>query len=75
MIAGSREKLNDLPNIPSIVIGDQTINQVSDKKVLGVILDNQLRWNDHNDEQCRKISKRIALLRGAKPFRYTNKNA
>jgi hypothetical protein len=30
--------------------------------------DPQLKWNRHNDEQCNKISKSIALLRKAKDF-------
>ena len=68
MIVGSRQKINDMPNFPHVVIGDQIINQVSSKKVLGVIINDQLKWHDHNDAQCKKISKGIALLRRAKPF-------
>ena len=36
-------------------------------KLSGVILDDQLRWNDY-DEQSKKIDKGIALLRRAKFF-------
>jgi hypothetical protein len=31
--------LNDMPSAPHLVIGDQAMNQSSDKKVLGVIID------------------------------------
>jgi hypothetical protein len=72
MIVGSRQKINDMPNVPHIVIGDQIINQVSSKKVLGVIINDQLKWHDHNDAQCKNISKGIALLRRAKPFATLN---
>ena len=37
------------------------------EKLSGVILDDQLRWNDY-DEQSKKIAKGIALLRRAKFF-------
>jgi hypothetical protein len=40
----------------------------SRKKVLGFIIDDQLKWNEHNNEQCKTISKGIALLRNAKGF-------
>ena len=38
------------------------------KKVLGIIIDDQLNWNNHNDEQCKRISKSVSLLRKAKDF-------
>ena len=38
------------------------------KKTLGVILDEQLKWDKHIEEQSKMISKSIALLRRAKPF-------
>lgn len=70
MIVGSRQRLKKMSNNThiQIVIGDQTIEQVHKKKVLGVIIDDQLRWQEHNDAQCKKISKNIALLRRAKNF-------
>ena len=52
-----------------ITIGDDEIKRVEDKlKVLGIKIDDQLNWNKHNDEQCKIISKTIALLRKAKDF-------
>jgi hypothetical protein len=41
--------------------------------VLGIILDNELKWNEHNDEQCKKISKSICLLKRSRP--YVNQNS
>jgi hypothetical protein len=73
IIVGSRQKINDMPSVPHIIIGNQIINQVSSKKVLGVIINDQLKWHDHNDAQCKKISKGIALLRRAKPFATLNR--
>ena len=40
--------------------------QVKHKKTLGMILDEQLKWDNHNEHQCKKILSNIALLRRAK---------
>ena len=56
----------------SILIGNHNIKQVTNKKVLGITLDDELRWHKHNDLQCKKLSKSIALLRRAK--RFVNQN-
>ena len=68
MIIGSRFRLASVINNPKIVIGGQNIKQVKHKKTLGVILDDQLKWDKHNEYQCKKISSNIALLRRAKQF-------
>ena len=68
MLVGSRQRLQQSLNNSEIVIGNHIIQQVSSKKVLGVIIDEQLKWKEHNDAQCKKISQSIALLRRAKQF-------
>jgi uncharacterized protein YdiU (UPF0061 family) len=68
MLVGSRQRLQQSSNNPQIVIGNHIIQQVSSKKVLGVIIDEQLKWKEHNDAQCKKISQSIALLKRAKQF-------
>ena len=68
MLIGSRQRLNQFSGNPNIILGNHTIQQVPNKKVLGVIIDENLKWNEHNDAQCKKISKAIALLRRAKQF-------
>ena len=68
MIVGSRQRLNQINSDPDILIGDHMIKRVSNKKFLGVVLDEQLNWHNHIDNQCAKISKNIALLRRAKGF-------
>ena len=35
---------------------------------IGIIIDDQLKWNEWNNEQCKTISKGVALLRNAKDF-------
>ena len=41
--------------------------------MLGITLDDELKWYEHNDEQCKKIFKSICLLRNTK--HYVNQNA
>jgi hypothetical protein len=33
-----------------------------------MVLDEQLKWDKHNEVQCKKISNCIALLKRARPF-------
>jgi hypothetical protein len=47
--------------------------QVTNKNVIGIILDDELKWNEHNDEQCKKISKSICLLKRSR--QYVNQNS
>ena len=68
MIIGSSYRLALIDESPVITIGDDNIKRVSHKKSLGIILDEHLKWNKHNDAQCKKISGNIALLRRAKLF-------
>ena len=55
MLIGSRQKLNQFSSNSSIILGNHTIQQVPNKKVLGVIIDENLKWNEHNDAQCKKF--------------------
>ena len=68
MLVDSRQGLQQSLNNSEIVIGNHIIQQVSSKKVLGVITDEQLKWKENNDAQCKKISQSIVLLRRAKKF-------
>ena len=53
---------------PNISIGNYNIKQVINKKVLGIILDEELKWRERIDVQCKKISKSVLLLKRAKSF-------
>lgn len=68
MLIGSQQRLDRILESPMILFGDYQIKRVKEKTVLGLIIDDQLKWNKHNEEQCKKISKSIALLRKAKDF-------
>ena len=68
MIIGSRHSLASIENSPELTLGGNNIKRVFQKKSLGMILDEQLKWNKHNDMQCKIISSNFALLKRAKLF-------
>ena len=68
MLIGSRKRLEQLESEPVIKIGDHAIKRVYKKKVLGVIIEDKLQWAKHVDEQCKKISCSIVVLRKVKPY-------
>ena len=51
MLIASKGKLKQLTDNPNINIGNHNIKQVSKKKVLGMIIDEELKWKEHNDVQ------------------------
>ena len=68
MLIASKRKLNQIPNNLQILVNNSLIQQVKQNDVLGVIIDQELNWKEHIDEQCKKLSSAIALLRRAKAF-------
>ena len=52
MIIGSRRRLASIENSPVLTLGGNNIKRVYQKKSLGMILDDQLKWNKHNEMQC-----------------------
>ncbi len=68
MLIASKRKLNQIPNNLQILVNNSLIQQVKQKEVLGVIIDQELNWKEHVDAQCKKLSSAIALLRRAKAF-------
>jgi hypothetical protein len=63
MIIGSRHRLTSIENSPALTLGESNIKRVFEKKSLGMILDEQLKWDKNNDVQCKIISSKIALLK------------
>ena len=62
-----------LSNSPVLTLGDRHIKRVYYKKSLDMIFDEQLKWDKHNDAQCKKISKNIAIFKRARLFVPRNK--
>ena len=58
----------DTPLLLDVKIDDSVIEQVSSHKILGVVIDSQMNYESHIDELCKKLSKRIGLLKHISPF-------
>ena len=68
MPIASKIKLNLIPEGLQVLINDTLIEQVKQKEVLGIIIDEELKWKEHINAQCMKLSSAVALLRRAKHF-------
>ncbi len=68
MLIGSKHRIDAISESPKILYGEYQLKRVKEKNVLGLIIDDQLKWNKHNVEHCKTISKSIALLRKAKNY-------
>jgi hypothetical protein len=56
MLIGLQQRLDKILETPKILYGEHQIKRVTEKTVLGLIIDDQLK-NRHNGEQRKKISK------------------
>ena len=63
MIIGSRQSLDLISEDIKVSLADKPRSRVQTKNVLGIIIDDQLKWHEHNVKQCKTISSRIELLR------------
>ena len=54
MLIGSRSRLAFIDDIPILKLGYRHIRHVRYKKSLGMVLDEKLKWDKHNEEQCKK---------------------
>ena len=59
MVFTNKEK----PNTSSLNIDGNIIQERTETKILGVILDNQLNWHAHAKHISSKISKSVAIIR------------
>ena len=69
MLITTRQKRQNLAlKCPPISIGNQTVNEVDNHKVLGVTIDCNLSWSSHVTALCKSISKKIYQLSKIKHF-------
>ena len=62
MVSGSRHRLHDLLPLNLKIDGHYIIN-VSQQKLLGLLIDDKLMWSAHIDNLCSALSSTISLLR------------
>ena len=68
ILIGSRQRLAGIDIEPIINIGGKNLRRVSKTKSLGILIDENLNWNDQIDNICKKASKKIGILRRAKKY-------
>ena len=68
MLIGSRQRLAGIDSEPIINIGGKNLSRVSKTKSLGILMDENLNWNDQIDNISKKASKGIGILRRAKKY-------
>ena len=54
---------NDNATTKTIVLGNNTVECVTTYTLLGIIINNDLQWNEHIDYVWKKASKRLYSLR------------
>ena len=72
MITGTEQSLIQLGSIPKFKIIDCYLRRVEKTKALGLIIDDNLRWNHHIDYICSKVKCNIGVIsrtRGCIPKR------
>ena len=68
MIIGSRHNLGKIKKDPTVKIGSETVNRVHTSKSLGVIIDDNLKWENQIDSMSKKVSRGIGAIKLIKPY-------
>jgi hypothetical protein len=63
MIMDMGTKNNSKSYLPPLTVDDEQIERVSSFKLLGVVIDDNLKWNSHVHQICSKANKRIFFLK------------
>ena len=66
MVITTRQKQQREPLCLQLTVNGDSIEQVNSHKVLGVTIDEELRWHLHIDKLCRSLSRNLYLLRRLK---------
>ena len=67
MNVGTKQKLRSLNDITTpVVMNDTSLQNVNAVKYLGITLDQNLTWESHINELCKKVAPKIELLRRLK---------
>lgn len=62
MLLGARHRVNDTCHL-NLMIDGTTIEKVSEQKLLGIVIDENLLWTHHIDYLCSTLSTKISLLK------------
>ena len=62
MTIANRQKRQLSPLPLELVLNGAEIDQVSEHRLLGITIDNKLRWDSHINNVCKTVSRRVFLL-------------
>ena len=62
MLIGSRQKLNNLPSLPSLNINNSPVKHSHCSKSLGMLIDENLTWENNVDALSKKIASGIGAI-------------
>ena len=68
MLIGSRQRLSTFDTSPLLEINGAPVSQVTFTKSLGVCIDQNLSWNVHVNNLCKKIAAGIGVLKHSRAF-------
>ena len=63
MLIGSRQRLSNLTDFPTVAIDNVQISQVATVKSLGVTIDNKVDWSIHIDKLTKKVAPGIGAIK------------
>ena len=63
MLITSRQKHQIEPLILNVHVNDNAIDQVREHRVLGVIIDDELKWQLHIEKMTHKLARSLFLLK------------
>jgi hypothetical protein len=72
MLIASRQKHQRAPLSINLSFNNDTIEQVHSHKVLGVTIDDEMRWHLHINNVCKSVAKNIYLLGKLKHYLITD---
>ena len=62
IVSASRQKHQRKPLMLKLTLGAKLIEQVREHRVLGVTLDEELKWQSYIDSVCKKFARNLFLL-------------
>ena len=69
MLISTKQRRHHLRNNQlAITLNDQDLQQVTQHKVIGVVVDENLQWREHVNGVFKKVSQTMALFRRIKHF-------
>ena len=68
MVIATRQKHQIEPLLLKLNLDGNPIEQVIEHRLLGVTIDNQLRWQTHITNVCKNVSKNLFMLARLKPY-------